>query len=187
MTNCLFCQIAKHQASVDGQPENVILYESDNFYVKPALGHFVEGYCLVITKEHARTMAELDAEECIELNGVIDELTDRLKALYPNSSPNSRCIFEHGAACPSNRAGACIDHAHLHVLPVHCDLRSRLSGLSGTPVNGVRALTHLHSEIESYIYYQPEANLGMVYSCHDRIPSQFMRRLVCKQLFLNND
>ena len=178
MANCLFCRIADHQEPVEGRGENVILCESDSFYVKPALGHFIEGYCLVVTKEHARTMAELTREECFELANVLDEVGGRLNTLYPNG----RCVFEHGAVCPANRAGSCIDHAHMHVLPINCDVRGHLSALSGDRIGSVRELTSFGSHLESYIYYEPEPGLSMVYSCHDRVPSQFMRRLIGQQL-----
>src|SRR5579871_6421427 len=183
MTGCLFCNIARRQSSLEGHPEHIILFESDNFYVKAALGHFVEGYCLVISKEHCRTMAELGPEEAAELHEVLGETGFRLTTLYKKGL----CAFEHGAVCPANRAGACIDHAHVHILPRSCDVRSHLIALKSNRISDVRGLCHFRSRPQSYIYYAPEPGEGFVYSCDERVPSQFMRRLICERLGTNRN
>jgi len=179
MSNCLFCEIGEQQAPLEGHPENVVLFESDNFYVKPALGHFIEGYCLIVTKDHLVTMAELESEECIELENVLRELRRRLSTLYGRAS----CVFEHGAACPTYRAGACIDHAHIHVLPIRCDVTKSLSVFRASPISGFSEFRSFEmSGLESYIYYEPEPTTRLLYSCDDRVPSQLMRRLICQRL-----
>ncbi len=183
MTDCLFCQIAKRQAPRERYPENIILFESDNFYVKPALGHFVEGYCLVISKEHLRTMAELSSKEAAELEEVLGETERQLTAIYKNGL----CTFEHGAACSSNRAGACIDHAHMHILPTSCDVTARLAALESVRISELRELCDFANRGQSYIYYEPQPGERLVYACDDRVPSQFMRRLICKQLDTNRN
>lgn len=178
MIDCLFCRIVKRQAPVTGHPENVILLESDNFYVKPALGHFVEGYCLVVSKEHVRTMAELEVEEFAELEKVLGEVALRLTTLYKSGI----CTFEHGAVCPANRAGACIDHAHMHILPMDCAVTNQLEALRSNRISDLCELRDFGDRAQSYIYYEPQPGLRMVYTCDERVPSQFMRRLLCEQL-----
>lgn len=178
MPRCLFCDISDRRVALEGHPEHVILFESDNFYVKPALGHFVEGYSLVIAKDHVRTMAELNPEESNELSGVVKEIAKRLHLLYGARS----CVFEHGAACPGNRAGSCIDHAHMHVLPVCCDITEQLSVLPNRRISDVHNLMEVVARSESYIYYESPAGSRTVYTCDRRVPSQFMRRLICERL-----
>jgi|ERR1019366_1145229 diadenosine tetraphosphate (Ap4A) HIT family hydrolase len=178
MADCLFCQIAQREAPIEEHPENVIVFESDNFYVKPALGHFVEGYCLIVSKEHFRTMAELNIQESAELEEVLRDVALRLTTLYKSGL----CTFEHGAVCPANRAGACIDHAHLHVLPTNCDVTGRLMGLQSNRIWNLRELGGFGSQRQSYIYYEPQPGLRLVYTCDERVPSQFMRRVLCEQL-----
>src|SRR4051794_11724211 len=113
MIDCLFCSIANGSATSADLPENVILEESQSFYVKPALGHFVEGYCLVISKDHLRTMAELEPPEAGELEYLLGRVSSQLRILYNRNV----CVFEHGTVCPAYRAGSCVDHAHMHVIP----------------------------------------------------------------------
>jgi diadenosine tetraphosphate (Ap4A) HIT family hydrolase len=182
MSNCLFCEIGERQAPLEGHPENVVLFESENFYVKPALGHFVEGYCLIVTKDHLVTMAELESDECVELENVLHELRRRLSTLYGQAV----CVFEHGAACPIYRAGACIDHAHIHVLPIQCDVTKSLSGFRASRISGFGELrSFAASGLESYIYYEPEPATRLLYSCDERVSSQLMRRLICQRLGLD--
>jgi len=181
MSNCLFCEIGERRAAIEGHPENVVLFESDNFYVKPALGHFVEGYCLIVAKDHLVTMAELESEKCVELESMLRELRRRLSTLYGQVF----CVFEHGASCPIYRAGACIDHAHIHVLPIRCDVTKSLSLFRVSPISGFSELRRFaETSLESYIYYEPDLTTRLLYSCDDRVPSQLMRRLISQRLGL---
>lgn len=179
LTSCLFCNISDGTAPVEGQPENIVLYESQNFYVKPALGQFIEGYCLIVSKEHVRTMAELPSDFRNELRDLLDEFGHRLSRMYPEG----RCVFEHGSICPQNRAGSCIDHAHVHLLPVNCDVRSELvSTFHCRRLDQVTGLHSLDGVADSYLYYESGPAAREVYLCEHRLPSQAMRKLVCERL-----
>lgn len=176
--NCLFCRIGQKQVPTEMHPENEILFQSQRFYVKAALGHFVQGYCLVIPNEHVQTISELEVEECVELESVIDEVADRLRKLYKAEV----CVFEHGAACLPHRAGACIDHAHLHVLPVDCDLSADLMTFPRFDVSHFTDLRQFSIAAQSYIYYEYGRTRRAAYLCNARVPSQFIRRLLCERM-----
>ncbi len=179
MTSCLFCNIADGHAVTQDRPENVVLYESEHFYVKPALGQFVEGYCLIVSKEHARTMSELSPIARDELAWLLKEIGSRLSAIRPGG----QCVFEHGSACPQNHAGTCIDHAHVHLLPVSCDVRPELVTIHGCILTDSAAnYSTLDSVRGSYLYYEAREGVGEVYSCAQRLPSQLMRKLICNRL-----
>ena len=123
-------------------------------------------------------MAELGLEEMSELEGVLREVAIALTTLYKSGF----CTFEHGAVCPANRAGACIDHAHMHILPTNCDVTQRLGALQGRRISNLRELHDFGNRRQSYIYYEPRPGTRMVYTCDERVPSQLMRRLLCEQL-----
>jgi diadenosine tetraphosphate (Ap4A) HIT family hydrolase len=178
LTDCLFCDIAEGYTPED-RPENVILYESEHFFVKPALGQFIEGYCLIVSKHHVRTMAELHTYARHELREVLDEMGRRLQSMYTGG----RCVFEHGSVCPQNRAGACIDHAHVHLLPVNCDVRPELTSIFHCRLSDhMTDWSGLHSIADSYVYYEPEPNVRELYLCGERLPSQVMRKLICARM-----
>ena len=178
MIDCLFCRIAEGKADCEAHPENTVLLESDAFFVKPALGHFIEGYSLVVTKEHLRTMAELETPECVELETLLNVVSERLTTMYGSRI----CIFEHGAVCPTNRAGACIDHAHMHVVPTNCDVRARLRNFQEHRITSVSELRDFGNAGKSYIYYEHRPGDRRVFTSDDRVPSQFMRRVLCDEL-----
>jgi hypothetical protein len=123
-------------------------------------------------------MAELELEGFAELKEVLREVRCRLSRLYGEEL----CTFEHGAACPSNRAGACIDHAHVHVLPTNCDVSEHLAAFQYRRLSALHDLRVFDEGPQSYIYYEPEPGQMMAYTCDERVPSQFMRRLICEQL-----
>lgn len=55
--NCLFCSIPEmtdHQ-----NPEDEIIDESEHLHAKAALGRFVYGYTLIVSKEHLLSFAYL--------------------------------------------------------------------------------------------------------------------------------
>ncbi len=115
---------------------------------------------------------------------MLRELRRRLSTLYGRAF----CVFEHGAACPVYRAGACIDHAHIHVLPVRCDVTSSLSTFGASRISGFSELrSFVSGGSRSYIYYEPEPDVRIVYSCDERVPSQLMRRLICQRLGIGHD
>ena len=55
--DCLFCSI--QEMSNPSNPEDEIIDESENFYAKAALGHFVFGYTLIISKDHFLSFAHV--------------------------------------------------------------------------------------------------------------------------------
>ena len=100
---CLFCQL------IDGQkqsllPEDLIVDISSNFYLKPALGQFIEGYCLLVSKMHVQSMALLpDLNLFNELNTFKNSIIKKLTELYGNNI----IVFEHGIVDQRYYAGCC--------------------------------------------------------------------------------
>ncbi|PWG79283.1 HIT family protein [Pararcticibacter amylolyticus] len=102
-------------------PDNErILYQTDNFYVMLSLGPIVEGYCLVISKDHVSCCAGISKDQQNEFI----ELYDKVKSILTDVYGHCIC-YEHG------RAGACLIpiegskhcyHAHMHFVPVSLDL-----------------------------------------------------------------
>jgi len=94
-----------------------IVSETPHFAVVPDAAPIVEGHLLALTKEHLYSMAYLSAALYPELEKILQHLHDALSRHY--STP---VVFEHGAASAQQRAGCCVDHAHLHIVPVTVDL-----------------------------------------------------------------
>lgn len=86
-----------------------------NVALKPALGMLLPGYLLAITREHVTSFAQLDKVQLQEVDSSLVQLNSQLGGLF-----GEYFRFEHGsdvgAQC-SATAGACIEHAHQHLVP----------------------------------------------------------------------
>src|SRR3989442_1292238 len=107
--SCLFCRIV--EAPEFEHPEDEIIDETEHFYAKAALGHFLFGYTLVISKAHLISYADMSAHLFSELDTFSAFVSEKITGI----TRKAVMTFEHGAISRPRRAGSCIDHAHLHL------------------------------------------------------------------------
>lgn len=175
--DCLFCFI--QDISNLSNPEDEILEESENFYAKAALGHFVFGYTLIVSKEHLLSFAHLPEELFPELEAFRDKVFDKLH----NICQHPISIMEHGAISRCQRGGACIDHAHLHLMPLATDLYPILSTrFSFIELGCTSELRRFQDTQIPYLYYQREGLRGHGVKLAQDVPSQLLRRIACESL-----
>lgn len=175
--NCLFCRIP--EISDPSNPEDEVIDESENFYAKAALGHFVFGYTLIIPKKHFFGFAYLPEHLVPELEAFRDNVLDKLHSIC--RPPIS--IMEHGAMNRCHRGGACIDHAHLHLMPLAADLYPILSErFSFVELESINELRRFRDAQISYLYYQREGLRSYAVELTQDVPSQLLRRLACQAL-----
>lgn len=108
---CRFCMLP--------EPERIAL-ETTNFIVLLGLGPIAVGYCIIITKTHLASYAELPKGQLPEFKQLVDAVQETQKKVFGAS-----VLFEHG------RNGGCLPyghddelcyHAHMHLLPTTADL-----------------------------------------------------------------
>jgi diadenosine tetraphosphate (Ap4A) HIT family hydrolase len=175
--DCLFCSI--QEISNSSNPEDEILDESENFYAKAALGHFVFGYTLIISKDHFPSFAYLPEHLFPELETFRDNVLDKLH----NLCQDPVTTMEHGAISRCQRGGACIDHAHLHLMPLAVDLYPILSGkFSFVELGSISELRHFKDARTTYLYHQREGLRGNSVKLSQDVPSQLLRRIACHAL-----
>jgi len=175
--DCLFCSI--QEMSSPSNPEDEIIDESENFYAKAALGHFVFGYTLIVSKEHLLSFACLPEHLFSELESFRDHVVDKLHSICQH--PIS--IMEHGAINRCQRAGSCIDHAHLHLMPLAIDLYPILSERFPFGELGcIGELRHFKDGRIPYLYYQREGLRSHAVELSEDVPSQLLRRIACQAL-----
>ena len=97
---------------------NRILLQTDHFLVVPGLGQISEGYLLVITKSHSTSMAEIPSALDDELQNTIEICCSVLSEVYGNPC----AIFEHGGSKVRKGPACCVDHAHVHLLPLDANI-----------------------------------------------------------------
>jgi hypothetical protein len=86
-------------------------------------------------------------------------------------------MFEHGPATPQG-GGACVDHAHWHLMPARPELRSVRAVLEERGLHGADAT---HEAVRDYLrtgrsYLLVEEEGEATVHPGDGVPSQFLRR-----------
>ena len=69
------------------------VYEDDTFVVMPTLGAFVEGYVMIVSKEHHDCVGKMSAEDIAHLEALMEKITHRIREVYGTGV----ICFEHGA------------------------------------------------------------------------------------------
>jgi diadenosine tetraphosphate (Ap4A) HIT family hydrolase len=175
--DCLFCSI--QDLSNPSNPEDEIIDESENFYAKAALGHFVFGYTLIISKEHFPSFAYVPEHLFLELEAFRNNVLDKLHNLCPH--PIS--LMEHGALSRCKRGGSCIDHAHLHLMPLAADLYPVLSErFSFGELGSISEVRRFKAAQVPYLYYQREGLRSHGVGLSQDVPSQMLRQIACQSL-----
>jgi diadenosine tetraphosphate (Ap4A) HIT family hydrolase len=176
---CLFCKIPRERNFIN--IEDTIIDESENFYAKPALGQFVNGYILINSKKHYSNYSLINnAKLYNELQEFISKVSKNIRA-FTNSEI---LLFEHGSInkyCQDILCNAkCVDHAHFHLLPIDLDIHSYLKEhFTFFLLNGIDNISSFN--LDSYIYYKFQ-NKEFIYKVDKPIQSQFVRQVICQSL-----
>ncbi len=178
MESCEFCNEFTRGYLDIGGIKNRILYETDNFMVFPALGQIVEGYLLIVPKEHYLNMGSLPIEMYSELESIKEKVQNILQEVY-----EMPVIFEHGPVSSTRRGGCCIDHAHFHVVPVNVDIIQELS--RSFSYRTITSLIELKQQFESgtpYFFVEDQQKNKYVFDIIRRVPSQYIRKIIASKI-----
>ncbi|GHV83823.1 hypothetical protein AGMMS50212_11630 [Spirochaetia bacterium] len=176
---CCFCgnQRIKLFESLGLPSTDAILYEDENIIMTPDLVPVTCGHLLIITKRHISCFGEADKNTLNSLNMV--------KRFVKNTIFFNREVlfFEHGSVIPHS-GGGCIDHAHLHAVPLFdpiCmeKIDSFISESDFVPDKKIAAneniLADFYNKKQPYIFYEIEKE-KWVYPVKT-LPSQFLKML----------
>ena len=154
-----------------------ILYSSENFIVIPALGPLSEGHLLLLTRDHYLNLSQIPSVLFAELSLLISFLKKVLTYTY-----GPTILFEHGPISESRKAGCCITHAHIHLLPLKNDIESQLSSdFERNEATGIGDLT-TQEQLISYIYYENQIGESYIYEVNDNLPSQYVRQIIAQSI-----
>ena len=181
-TNC--CRIGLERNSYR------VVCETPNFFVMPTLGSMgIEGYLLIVTKEHYLGFGMIPQNQHQEIGELIKEVKGRIKDEFGKSC----LIFEHGPRIGETEPGKSIDHAHLHVLPGvdiinewGVDMIHRL-GSKGQfyrvdRVEGFERAADLCAIGTSYLYVDSPSGMQLLSEQNFHRPSQYFRTMVAHQI-----
>lgn len=181
MESCSFCSEMKDEDYFnfffqDCKEEhfNRIIAKNDLFCLLPTLGCFIEGYTLLVTVNHFDSFSTIGIGNLKSLKSTLENLKKKYLQLYSGVS-----IFEHGCVDKLNKAGACYQHAHLHIVPLNIHIDNQLLP-NLIRINSVEDLNNFKDTKESYLYLSVLNDDYVI--VNPEISSQFMRKIVANQI-----
>ncbi|MFD9865677.1 HIT family protein [Streptomyces niveus] len=96
----------------EGDPASRVLLETPRFRLIIDMSPLCVGHLLLLPVEHYLSFAELIGEHGEELTAILTEIGSLYRHTFEQLT-----VLEHGSSA-AMESGACISHAHLHMLPV---------------------------------------------------------------------
>lgn len=182
--DCPFCVPRRFQLerTVGLTGAGSVLWGDSSVYIAPDLAPLMEGHLLMISAQHrscfGACMPELDtATRCHQ---------SLITRLFLDVYRTPALFLEHGPA-RRGEAGSCIDHAHLHCLPLGMGPMVQILEQRFGPSRSatLKELRRLYDTGTSYLYVQQSMEEGRVYVA-DVAPSQFFRQAVASVASLSS-
>lgn len=155
---------------------NEPLFESANFVAMPSLGSIVEGWMLIVPRNHFVSMGAFPVELSGEMRVLKSRVTEHLASRY-----GTLCAFEHGPGRVGRQVGCGVDHAHLHVVPVDFDLVSASTPYLPPDVQweygDVGACRAAFEQGHDYLYVEQPLGHGRI-AVHEKFGSQIFRKAI---------
>ncbi len=176
----LCCQFAagfRFQHAKPDEPWDEVLFESANFVAMPTRGSLIEGWLLVVPREHHYCVGSFSPDLLSEFQSFRREVQHILESIY-----GPVIAFEHGAIGSGRPVGCGVDHAHLHLVPWSGSFadtvrRQAIQDFQWKEIDGFHPLSAAHHARKDYLFFE-EANGAVRMVASDAIPSQFFRRVI---------
>lgn len=178
MSSCCLCLNSAKQAPVASWDNPIA--ESESFVVLPSLGSLVEGWLLLVPKDHYICMGALPDALLQELVAVKSEMAAQIESQY-----GSLCAFEHGPGEVQRAVGCGVDHAHLHLVPIDFSLleaaRPFLPADATWSAASLNDCRHEYLKGLDYLYFEQPLGSGYI-SVHRSFGSQVFRKAISMKL-----
>ena len=152
-----------------------VIFQTDHFVVIPTIGSFVEGYVMVVSKDHYTCVGNIPESHFSELKALLLETKNRIRSAYGMDT----VCFEHGSVSCTNRFGGCINHAHIHIVPSRESLIGYLPeyGLEYQELAAIDALQPFGRDGIPYLYFE-DVDEQQYVATGEFVVSQFFRKLL---------
>jgi ATP adenylyltransferase len=179
MVDCILCsELEDHE---ERAPWNAPLIETENFVVIPSLGALVEGWLLIVPKRHHISYGALP----VALRAEADALELQTRELLESQYKKPVVTFEHGPSAAKHGTGCGVDHAHLHLVPIECDLFAAVVSFVPPTVQWMASdwseREHAYRYGLDYLYLKPPGSGGLI-AVADDFGSQVFRRAISLHL-----
>lgn len=166
--DCPFCN-QPEELKINNIEIKRTIYKTKNFVVFPTLGQIVEGYLLIVPKQHYMSIAQIPNPLYPELEQVQEKVKQILTKHY--SSP---LFFEHGPISKREKAGCCLDHAHLHCVPTSVSLLEEIT--KNFDYKEINSFSELPTDLP-YLFLE-ENNKRYLFLIDTILPHQYLRQIL---------
>ncbi len=149
-----------------------ILYEDNYFFIIADVAPLTDGHYLICTNEHIASYSHANEDILRALVTLKINLRHAFQDVYGKLS-----FFEHGSGSESS-GGCCINHAHLHVLPLSYDLLPILNSSYSFEEIDTDEILQLKGERPYLFYEDSEGHAFLSKNTSKAIPSQYFRRVI---------
>jgi ATP adenylyltransferase len=185
LSMCRFCPeleedgIESEFAQIAGEPlASRIAAQGEKFVLVPTLGPLVRGHFLLLPRRHVRNFGLLTDDEAMDAHNILAQVSAELARRYSAEV----MLFEHGAVSEECPIGACLEHAHIHLVPLSTDLSDPLTRRYGVPTAAsVADLRNPALAGHGYLWVHDSVRGGRYWTA-EIVPSQLLRQLVAGAL-----
>jgi diadenosine tetraphosphate (Ap4A) HIT family hydrolase len=158
-----------------------VILETEHFLLLPDISPIVQGHILLISKDHLSCFAQLPICMLKEFRDVRDQAVSLIAATY--SEP---LLFEHGSSTDTRYSGVCVQHAHIHVIPVRAPVEEWLEEFGELVPFDLFTSYNRHDLPEDYLWYRNQIGSEyLVSKFSDPVPCQFIRRALARHLAIS--
>jgi diadenosine tetraphosphate (Ap4A) HIT family hydrolase len=173
--DCLFCKIRCRPPAALPWHDRPLMREIGVGAAVAGLGAFVPGYVLVFPDLHAASTLALPPQHAGSFRALIDIVKRTVEREYGPTT-----AFEHGScALTGGRRSACLEHAHVHLMPGTYGLQQAGAQRSETfSIAGTGTVTR---DIQNGYLYLHEPGRRESYSADPGV-SQYFRRKIADRM-----
>jgi diadenosine tetraphosphate (Ap4A) HIT family hydrolase len=173
---CVLCRMAS-DPDLSGEPTNELLYSGDFHYVICGLGAWVPGYVLLVTHQHFDNFSRAPDQTQPEFRALFADIERLFIEEFGEVT-----IFEHGAVGEGNKAGGCINHAHVHFVAKNIDLCRELEGQFRSVAIPNDSSPHIPPLQTPYLYVKQQDEDARLFLVDRPLPTQFLRQKVASMI-----
>lgn len=156
------------------------LFETRNYVVLPSLGALVEGWLLIVPREHFICAGAMPHTLIVELHQLKNMLCQLLKPVF-----GEIVAFEHGPSRILCDIGCGVDHAHLHLVPFSNDLQTAVDGFSPENTEWISAgpseCVNAFLNDQDYLYFEQPLGFGRI-ARGSEFKSQIFRKAIASSV-----
>ena len=175
---CRFCSIQNGVKRFEVADTPII--ENENYYLLSSIGSLVEGWTLVIPKEHEFSMKGHYAN-----SNFYNFINDCIRIIKKTYSVNKVAVFEHGANKFGSMTACGTNHSHMHIVPLKNSLLNDFSKSLSLKKMRFDQIENYVDDSEYLLYADVEDSLETSF-CYvhllEKPISQFFRRIIATNL-----